>query len=106
MDRNGNRKAIPVDTRWDVIERDNATCQMCGKVGHVVRRAGKPSVVEPSNHGKNGQLSFHFHHIIPVFLDGTNDKDNLELRCQKCNATEKLTDQVRDYVRSLRDNRA
>ena len=103
------RKALTAEVRKAVIERDNATCQVCGKVGTRVLRGGKPSVVEYlTDRGRqydgSESKSFHFHHKTPVFLDGPNDEDNLELRCQKCNSREKFTNMVRNYLKTIDKN--
>lgn len=97
------RKAIPISIRKAVIERDGATCQKCGKVGTVTTRGGKPAVVEYTtergriNDGSES-ISFHFHHIRPVFLRGTNDEENIELRCEGCNERESITKMVDKYI--------
>ena len=96
------RQTIPYDGRRAVNERDDATCQMCGKVGIRDKRAGRPSVIEHSPNGRNGEICFHFHHKVPLFLDGANDENNIELRCQKCNASEPLVNQMKEYIRQLK----
>ncbi len=51
----------------EVFERDNYTCQYCGKIG------GK---LEPD-------------HIIPISKGGTSELNNLATTCQKCNRQKK-----------------
>jgi len=98
------RRGITIEVRKAIIERDNATCQVCGKIGTRTTRGGKPVVVEyltdrAREYDGNESITFHFHHKIPVFLDGSDDQDNLELRCQKCNSREKFTNMVRNYLK-------
>jgi len=103
------RRTMPVEVRQLVIERDKATCQVCGKVGTVTQRGGKPAVVEYTSElgrkydGKDS-ISFEFHHKTPIFLDGDNDPDNIELRCRHCNRQERFTDMMRNYLRKLDAN--
>ena len=64
--KNPNRKPISGKTRINVLERDDYTCQMCG------------ATVEDG-------VKLHIDHIIPVSKGGTNDTDNLQVLCHKCN---------------------
>lgn len=59
------RKGISNGLRWQILQRDNFTCQYCG------RRA--PDVV------------IEVDHIIPVVKGGTNDPLNLITACYQCN---------------------
>jgi hypothetical protein len=56
---------IPAQLRMRVIERDNATCQICGAKGPDVR--------------------LHVDHIIPVSRGGLTEERNLRMLCEKCN---------------------
>lgn len=105
---NAKRKALNHETRRAVILRDKCTCQKCGKVGESANRGGKPAVAEffterARRHESNELSCFHFHHIIPVFLGGSDEPDNLELRCQKCNSHEKFTNMMQNYLETLGD---
>lgn len=60
------RKAIPNHIRVHVLERDNYTCQMCGRTV------------------KDG-VSLHIDHCIPVSKGGDNSPDNLQVLCSDCN---------------------
>jgi len=51
--------------RWQVLERDNFTCQYCGQ------------------HAPNVQLEVD--HVIPVSEGGDNSLDNLKTSCYACN---------------------
>jgi 5-methylcytosine-specific restriction protein A len=55
--------------RLDVFERDGFQCQGCGYQAHD---------------SKDRKL--HVDHIVPVSMGGTNDIDNLQTLCDRCNA--------------------
>lgn len=60
------RKGIPGKVKLAVMERDNYKCQMCG------------ATVDDG-------IKLHIDHIIPISKGGTNDIDNLQVLCHKCN---------------------
>lgn len=64
--RKSVRRPLSGKTRINVLERDDYTCQMCG------------ATVEDG-------VKLHIDHIIPVSKGGTNDVDNLQVLCHKCN---------------------
>lgn len=84
---------IPWHLRLAVIERDQCTCQYCGKRGEFIYRYGKPTVVENPKGIKfqdvyyNGEdvKSFEIDHIRPESKDGKTIIDNLILSCHTCN---------------------
>ena len=51
-----------------VLSRDKYTCQDCGKVGR----------------GGSGKDKLQVHHIVPRFMDGSNEPDNLVALCGAC----------------------
>lgn len=53
--------------RRDVYERDNYTCQNCGREG-----------------GPIGDAELHAHHIVPKGKGGTHKKSNLKTICKNC----------------------
>ena len=53
-------------SRFDILKRDNFTCQYCGKTP------------------KDG-VKLHVDHIIPLDKGGDNSKENLITTCQECN---------------------
>jgi 5-methylcytosine-specific restriction endonuclease McrA len=59
------RKHIAAQLRAKVLERDNATCQLCG--------------------AKAPDSEIEVDHIKPVSLGGTNNEENLRCLCKKCN---------------------
>jgi 5-methylcytosine-specific restriction endonuclease McrA len=63
------RTPIPSRLRFDVLVRDNYTCQYCGAKGP---QAGGTAVL-------------HIDHREPVSAGGTNDPLNLVTACQDCN---------------------
>jgi len=59
------RKAIPKKLRFEILKRDDFTCQYCG-------------VSSPDT-------TLHLDHIEPVSKGGTNDPSNLTTSCHNCN---------------------
>ena len=64
--KNVTRKEISQRVRIQVLDRDNSTCQLCGATI------------------KDG-VKLHVDHIVPISKGGTNDMDNLQTLCDKCN---------------------
>ena len=62
------RKSLPIGYRVQVFKRDNFTCQMC-------------------NATKQGGAILEVDHIIPISRGGTDDLDNLQTLCSKCNGS-------------------
>lgn len=62
----GKRKPIPKSLRFEVLARDNFTCQYCGAKA------------------TDGAL-LHIDHIVPVKEGGTNEITNLVAACADCN---------------------
>lgn len=60
------RKYMTDDLRYDVLKRDNFTCQKCGATA------------------KDG-AKLHVDHIIPVFKGGKTTISNLQTLCDRCN---------------------
>jgi len=94
LDEKVKRHSIPIHLVQEVIERDNCTCQYCGKQGELIMRYGKPTVVEnpkgielykmPWYNGSD-VIAFQIDHIVPLFLGGQTIKKNLVLSCRHCN---------------------
>jgi len=102
-----SRKSVPVAVRRAVIERDKATCQVCGKVGTVSPGRSKPTVVIYTTEigrkydGKDS-ISFHFHHKLPVFFGGSSDDiNNIELRCRGCHNGESFATIAQKLLKKL-----
>lgn len=53
--------------RRDVYERDEYTCQNCGRKG-----------------GHRGNAELHAHHVVPKSKGGTHDLSNLQTVCKQC----------------------
>ena len=51
--------------RWQILTRDNFTCQYCGR--------------------KAPDVELHIDHIIPKSKGGTNESENLVVACAECN---------------------
>ena len=62
------RRKIRDTTRYAVLERAGFKCQCCGS---------KPL--------KNNDVILHIDHIIPYSLGGSDNVDNLQVLCDKCN---------------------
>lgn len=57
--------AVTKRARYEVLKRDNHTCQYCGE--------------------KAPDVTLHIDHVIPVSLGGTDDPGNLVAACKDCN---------------------
>ena len=64
------RRNINDTTRYAVLERAGFKCQCCGS---------KPL--------KNNDVILHIDHIIPHSLGGSDNVDNLQVLCNKCNTS-------------------
>ena len=60
------RKLMTRELRERIMERDNYTCQMCGKY-------------------MPDEVGLHVDHIIPVAKGGKSIESNLQVLCDKCN---------------------
>ena len=60
------RRAIPLGLRYQILVRDNSTCQCCGAKA-------------------SDGIQLHIDHIKPVSKGGTNIKENLQTLCADCN---------------------
>jgi hypothetical protein len=63
---NKKRKTIKPGLRFDVLKRDNYTCQACGAI------AGNGTILE-------------IDHIKPFSRGGSDEIDNLQVLCRDCN---------------------
>ena len=57
----------PIALRFEILKRDNFTCQYCGR------------------NVKNHNVSLHIDHILPRKKGGTDKPENLITACQECN---------------------
>lgn len=57
------KETIPLGLRWEVWERDNFTCQICGSRQYLT-----------------------IDHIIPESKGGKTERDNLQTLCKPCNS--------------------
>lgn len=60
------RRKMTKELRKAVMERDNYTCQMCGKY-------------------MPDEIGLHIDHIVPVSKGGKTELSNLQVLCSKCN---------------------
>lgn len=77
------KQRIPQGVRNQVILRDHFTCQYCGKKGIFENFHGRFRVYEIV--GQDGKIPFEIDHVVPEFLGGKNDVENLKLACRRCN---------------------
>lgn len=63
--RNTKRKTIPQKLRFEILERDNSTCNKCGRSAPDVK--------------------VHVDHITPVARGGLTEERNLWVLCDDCN---------------------
>jgi len=88
-----NREWISNNLRMIIYERDEYTCQHCGRIGEFIWRFGKPCVVDnPDNiifkrsyYNGSDVIPFEIDHVKPVVEGGDNSIDNLQLLCRFCN---------------------
>ena len=81
--KKGNkRKPISAKTRLRVLDRDDYTCQICGRtVGDGVK--------------------LHIDHIKPLSKGGTNDETNLQVLCNECNLAKNNNENLKADQRKL-----
>ncbi|MBQ4167275.1 MAG: HNH endonuclease [Clostridia bacterium] len=73
------RKLLTKELRKEIIERDNYTCQICGKY-------------------MPDEVGLHIDHIVPIAKGGKTVKSNLQGLCSKCNGKKSSkTPSVDDY---------
>lgn len=75
------RRKMTKELRKAVMERDNYTCQMCGKY-------------------MPDEVGLHIDHIIPVSKGGKTELSNLQVLCSKCNGNK--SDKVGNIKRKRR----
>lgn len=63
QERAAGRKNVPAKLRWEVLRRDGFQCKSCGE----------------------NSRPMHVDHITPRSKGGTNDPENLQTLCDKCN---------------------
>jgi len=85
--------ALSHDTRLFVFARDDYRCP-CGKIGSLINRYGKPTLVENPNgihletldfYNGLDVIPFELHHKLPKSKGGGDNPDNLQLLCRRCN---------------------
>lgn len=66
------RETISLNVRWKILKKDNYTCVKCGQ-----------------SPAKNNDVELEIDHILPVAKGGTNNIENLQTLCKKCNQGKK-----------------
>lgn len=74
------REHIPAKLRHEVFQRDNYRCRECGAT--------------------NKETTLEIDHIVPVSKGGTNNINNLQTLCKKCNRSK----YTRTWVGGVKDN--
>ena len=83
------RSKVNDGLRYDILERDNFRCQICG----ATQKEGAKLVVD---------------HIIPVAKGGMTTKDNLQTLCQICNSgkSDKCNDDdLKNYLKKTKSKK-
>ena len=83
-------KQVSLKLKKEVIKRDGGICQICGKQSkYAHEHSGGISVVECIREGfwKPYKIFFEIDHIVPRFMGGKDEVENLRLTCQNCNRT-------------------
>jgi len=70
--------------RFLILERDNFKCVYCGK-----------SSIEDG-------VKLHVDHIIPIYLGGSSDLDNLITSCEECNISKKAKSLSEEIINRLK----
>ena len=84
-EKKSRRKSLSGKTRINVMERDDYTCQMCGRS------------IEDG-------IKLHIDHIVPVSKGGSNDMDNLQVLCHECNLAKHDRVDLKATREKLRDD--
>ena len=79
------KKAIPYWLKREIHQRDQFICQKCGKKSEKNDVFAFEYKISSYNNKRYGTIRFEVDHILPRHLGGTNDKNNLQLLCRKCN---------------------
>jgi hypothetical protein len=91
------RRTIPFKIRKEVIERVGTNCVKCGREGfESFNTNGAPTVKEKEKikacldiyhmtHFTWINRPMEFDHVLPLAMGGTDDVDNLQILCRKCN---------------------
>ena len=82
------KKTVPDWLKKKITERDNHTCQVCGKVG--LQSESSSYAFEYKGYVDwDGTMPkpvrFEIDHIVPEFLGGETIESNLQLACRGCN---------------------
>ena len=79
------KKKIPYHIKREIHIRDKFTCQLCGKKGEQDSFFAYEYKVSVYDKRVLSAIRFEIDHILPEFLGGKTEKDNLQLTCRKCN---------------------
>ena len=67
------------DLYWEIVIRDNLTCKICDRKGKVINGRA----VCGKKYGK--WIAMEIDHQNPLFFNGINEINNLQLTCRRCN---------------------
>jgi HNH endonuclease len=85
---NGKSYMVKVGTARLECLRRNQACVWCERVGNffVLEASGNPTPhLNLYHRGKDGMIMMTQDHILPVAWNGTDDVENLQTMCAKCN---------------------
>ncbi len=81
IENRGRARHVGEAQRYRILNRDNFTCQKCGRYGPGAKDENGNPMPEP----KDGYAIMEVDHKKPFSLGGSDDDDNLWTLCDKCN---------------------
>ena len=69
---------------WEIVKRDNCTCQICGIIGKIKRLTAEGNRIYHGVYNEEN-VRFEIDHIVPRSLGGSDEITNLRLLCRFCN---------------------
>lgn len=91
------RRAIPLDLKVKIVDRDKCKCQICHKNLNLYGLSVKALIKE-----RTGIL--HIDHIVPVRQGGRATYENLRLLCPTCNLSRPRNYTYNDIIEQLKAN--
>ena len=81
------KRTVPYWLKKKIAERDNYTCQICGKIGEKSDCGSAIEYIKTGDYDRSWlqPIRFEIDHIVPEFIGGKTVESNLQLACRKCN---------------------